>query len=124
MDASPWRWNGAPSEIRTFPTEGGAASTYDDLPYGSQSIPETLPSRLAAIARLFGAAPPPPATARVLELGCAEGGNLLPMAVAAPGATFVGIDLSAQQIATGERVRASLGLKLSLIHISEPTRPY
>jgi len=110
MDTSPWRWNGAPSETRTSPAGGGESSTYDDLPYGSQSIPETLPSRLAAIARLFGTEPPPPATARVLELGCAEGGNLLPMAVAAPGATFVGIDLSAKQIATGERVRASLGL--------------
>ncbi len=110
MDESPSRPSGAPSESRTPPARSGEASTYDELPYGSQSIPETLPSGLAAIARLFGTEPPPPGTARVLELGCAEGGNILPMAVASPGAAFVGIDLSAGQIATGERLRASLGL--------------
>lgn len=88
----------------------GTPFSYDELPYGSQTIRETHPSGLAAIALLFGVEAPSPETARVLELGCAEGGNLLPMAVAAPGATFVGIDLSAKQIEAGEAVRASLGL--------------
>lgn len=88
----------------------GGASSYDDLPYGSHAISETHPSRLAAIGRLFGHPAPPPATARVLELGCAEGGNLLPMALGAPGATFVGVDLSASQIASGEARRRALGL--------------
>lgn len=89
---------------------GAGASTYDELPYGSRAIPETLPSRLAAIGRLFGHGAPDPATARVLELGCAEGGNLLPMAVAAPEATFVGVDLSVSQVAAGEARRAALCL--------------
>ena len=88
----------------------GVPFSYDELPYGYQTIEETHPSSLAAIARLFGVDAPPPGTARVLELGCAEGGNLFPMAVAAPGATFVGVDLSAKQIATGEALRASLGI--------------
>lgn len=87
-----------------------SAATYDELPYGSRAIRESHPSRLAAVARLFGVEAPPPETARVLELGCAEGGNLLPMAVASPGATFLGVDLSAGQVETGEARRAALGL--------------
>ena len=86
------------------------AATYDDLPYGSRAVRESHPVHLAAVALLFGVETPAPETARVLELGCAEGGNLLPTAVAAPGATFLGIDLSALQIETGEARRAALGL--------------
>ena len=39
-------------------------------------------------------------TCRVLELGCATGGNLLPMAETLPAAQFVGVDLSDAQIET------------------------
>ena len=35
----------------------------------------------------------------MLELGFAAGGNIIPMALADPDARFVGIDLSARQIA-------------------------
>ncbi|MFT3788164.1 MAG: class I SAM-dependent methyltransferase [Tepidisphaeraceae bacterium] len=52
-----------------------------------------------------------PRRCRVLELGCCDGGNLLPMAEQLPDATFVGIDYSAKQIDMGlERMRAA-GLK-------------
>ncbi len=88
----------------------GVAASYDDLPYGSRAVRESHPAFLAAVGRLFGVAAPDPATARVLELGCAEGGNLLPMALAEPGARFLGVDLSAGQIAAGEARRALLGL--------------
>jgi len=47
----------------------------------------------------------------VLELGCAAGGNLLPMADALPGSTFVGIDLSPHQIADADAAVAALGLR-------------
>ncbi|MFN7989257.1 MAG: class I SAM-dependent methyltransferase [Thermoanaerobaculia bacterium] len=88
----------------------GTAATYDDLPYGSRAVRESHPAHLAAVARLFGVDAPDPESARVLELGCAEGGNLLPMALASPGATFLGVDLSERQVAAGERRRAALGL--------------
>jgi methyltransferase-like protein/SAM-dependent methyltransferase len=55
--------------------------------------------------------PPPVPGCRVLELGCASGGNLIPMAVALPESTFVGIDLSARQIAQGRQVSDALGLR-------------
>jgi SAM-dependent methyltransferase len=60
------------------------------------------------VARLFGLEPAPAAHARVLELGCGDGGNLLSLAQALPGASFVGIDASAAAIARGgELARAA-----------------
>jgi SAM-dependent methyltransferase len=93
--------------------------TYDDLPFGSRAVRESHPTRLAAVARLFGVDAPAPETARVLELGCAEGGNLLPMALAAPEAAFLGIDLSARQVETGEARRAALGLTNAALLVAD-----
>ncbi len=95
---------------RTEDRVSGGAAAYDDLPYGSRAVRETHPAHLAAVARLFGVDAPSPETARVLELGCAEGGNLLPMAVAAPAATFLGVDYSARQVEAAEARRAALAL--------------
>jgi hypothetical protein len=58
-----------------------AAQAYDDFPYEGYSFPLTHPERLATIAALFGMQPPPVATARVLELGCGTGGNLIPRGI-------------------------------------------
>ena len=85
-------------------------NSYDELPYIDLPFPQTHPARLAAQARLFGLNPPDVAACRVLELGCAGGDNLIPMAVAAPGAHFVGVDLSARQIERGQATIAALGL--------------
>ena len=85
-------------------------AAYDELPYDSQPLPQTHPSRLSTLARLFGLAPPAIETCRVLELGCANGNNLIPMAAALPGARFVGVDLSARQIADGRALIADAGL--------------
>ena len=45
---------------------------------------------------------------RVLELGCASGGNLIPMAMDFPDSEFLGIDLSARQIEAGKVHLANL----------------
>ena len=87
-----------------------ATTSYDELPYINKAFPQTHPDRLATLARLFGLQPPALDTCRVLELGCASGDNLIPMAVAAPGAHFVGVDLSARQIERGRATIAALGL--------------
>jgi len=86
------------------------ATTYDELPYLSKAIPQTHPNRLAMLARLFGLQPPELASCRVLELGCASGGNIVPMALGLPNATFVGIDLSSRQIEQGRELVSALGL--------------
>lgn len=84
--------------------------SYDETPYTSNSFPQSSPGHLAAVAHLFGLDVPEVPTARVLEIGCAAGGNLIPFAAAHPLARVVGIDLSEVQIEAGRaRVRA-LGL--------------
>ena len=50
-------------------------------------------------------------TARVLEIGCSAGGNLIPFAAWHPEARAVGIDLSQVQIDQGRRRVAALGLR-------------
>jgi SAM-dependent methyltransferase/methyltransferase-like protein len=86
------------------------AQDYNDMPYQSVAYPASSPDRIAAVAHLFGLTPPDPARARVLELGCASGGNILPFAQRFPEARLLGIDLSEGQVATGQRRIAALGL--------------
>ena len=83
------------------PPAAPPSNTYDEMPYEGHAYAQTHPSRLAVVATLFGLSPPPVETCRVLELGSAAGGNLIPMAEGLPKATFVGIDLSARQVADG-----------------------
>jgi 2-polyprenyl-3-methyl-5-hydroxy-6-metoxy-1,4-benzoquinol methylase len=85
-------------------------TSYDAVPYESRSFVETHPDHLATIATLFGLDPPAIDRCRVLELGCSHGSNLIPMASALPGSTFVGIDLSSGQIAEGQKTAAAKGL--------------
>src|SRR3954466_8303145 len=87
-----------------------AADSYEQLPYENRPLPATRPDVLATLATLGGLTPAPIATARVLEIGCAVGGNLLPMAQSHPEGSFVGIDLSAKQIALAQRTAAGAGL--------------
>jgi methyltransferase-like protein/trans-aconitate methyltransferase len=86
------------------------ARNYDALPYASDPFPSTHPSALAAIAHLFALETAPPGEARILELGCASGGNIIPLAARHPAATIVGIDLSAAQVAAGRARIADLNL--------------
>ena len=86
------------------------ARSYDALPYTSNPFPNTHPSLLGAIARLFALEAAPLDEARVLELGCASGGNIIPLAARHPSASFVGIDLSEAQIEMGRARVARLNL--------------
>jgi methyltransferase-like protein/SAM-dependent methyltransferase len=96
------------------PSSSGAgsspATSYDAVPYSVGAFPQTRPERLATVGTLFGMRPAPPARCRVLELGCAAGGNVIPMALADPASEFVGIDLSARQIADAKATANELGV--------------
>lgn len=94
------------------PTSASAAiaASYDELPYADTSFRSIHPDRLAVVGALHGLECPPVATCRVLEIGCGVGGNLLPMAEALSGATFLGIDISPRQIELGRNVASALGL--------------
>lgn len=91
-------------------TSEAIAQSYDAIPYDSRPFPQSHPARSAALGKLFGLNPPNIETARVLELGCAAAGNLIPLAASYPEATFVGIDLSPVQIARGKERVGELGL--------------
>ncbi len=87
------------------------SDAYDETPYQSNAFSISAPGRLRAIAALYGLSAPPVENARVLELGCAAGGNLLPFAVAHPDAHIVGIDLSPQQVQAGQSIVKAMGLQ-------------
>jgi methyltransferase-like protein/SAM-dependent methyltransferase len=84
--------------------------SYDEVPYPSYAYAQTHPDRLGTLATLFGMSPAPVEHCRVLEIGCASGGNLLPMAEGLPGSEFLGIDLSARHIEMALEARAAVGL--------------
>jgi len=69
------------------------AEAYTRIPYPGLAFPQTHPDRLALLATLHGLEPAPPDLARVLEVGCADGLNLVAMAGHAPGLRAVGFDL-------------------------------
>lgn len=86
------------------------STSYDEVPYLRLAHAQTHPDRLATMATLLGMEPVAPDRCRVLELGCASGSNLIPMAEALPDASFVGIDVSAREIAEGQAMIAELEL--------------
>jgi SAM-dependent methyltransferase len=85
------------------------ATSYDEVPYADDPYPSSHPGHLAVVAILAGLTPAPVEGCRVLEVGCARGGNLIPMAVGLPGSSFVGIDSSAGQIAAARAKVEALG---------------
>ena len=87
------------------------ALNYDLVPYESKPFPQSQPTRLAAIAQIFGMNAKPVPKARVLELGCASGGNIIPLAMQYPDAEFIGVDLSRKQVAAGRSRITKLGLE-------------
>lgn len=84
---------------------------YDQVPYESYPYANTHSEHLFTVAKLFGLKTAAPKQCKVLELGCASGGNIIPMAIKYPDSEFVGIDLSAKQIEQGKKHIEKLGLK-------------
>ncbi|MBK7331910.1 MAG: methyltransferase domain-containing protein [Betaproteobacteria bacterium] len=85
-------------------------ASYEAIRYRSRPCPTSAPAHVATIARLMGLDAPDPSTARVLEIGCGDGGNLVPMAAAAPQGRYVGIDLSPGAIAEARAMASDLAL--------------
>jgi SAM-dependent methyltransferase len=95
----------------------GTLDPYDDLPYRSLPIEWTAPERLALASLLHGGPRAPRAGYRVLELGCADGANLLPLAYHRRHATFVGVDGARSQIAIASSDKSRLELvNVEFIH--------
>ena len=103
-------------DIMTTNTNDVQQTIYSELGYKSMPFPYTTPATLEAYAALVGVSAPNPTTARVLELGATYGGNIISQALFNPDATFVGIELSQEQVEKGNEVIANAGLtNVSLI---------
>ena len=83
---------------------------YEAVPYESAPISVSAPARLAALAWLKGLTPHPIDRAQVLEIGCGDGANLIPLAYHHPHAQFLGFDRS--QSAIDEARHAATRLRL------------
>ena len=87
-----------------------APTAYDVVAYPGEPYPQTHPDRLATLATLYGLTPAPPGRCRVLELGCGDAGNLVPMAYTLTESEFLGIDLASAALEKGREIIAALGL--------------
>lgn len=88
----------------------GDFNPYNEVPYAAHSVPQMHPDHLAVEALLRGLSPAPMSRCRVLELGCADGSHLIPLAAQWPGSQFVGIDLAEVQVQRGLAQIRELGL--------------
>ena len=71
---------------------------------------------MAVAAILFDLEPPPLERCRVLEIGCNQGGNLIPMAFGLPESEFTGIDVAPGTIARAQSRIERIGLKNIRVH--------
>ncbi|MEO8486219.1 MAG: class I SAM-dependent methyltransferase [Betaproteobacteria bacterium] len=98
---------------------GVLKAAYDAFLYVGRPCSACHPERIATIATLMGLDAPDPATARVLDIGCGDGGNLVPMAAALPSGSFVGIDLSPRSIDEADALARDLGLSNIAFHAAD-----
>ncbi len=87
------------------------SQSYDKIPYVSYPFEYNRPENLRAVGVLFGMNPPKLETARVLELGSADGGNLMRFSKTYPKSYTLGIDFSDVEIKQGQENIKILGLK-------------
>lgn len=91
-------------------TDAEAGNPYDAFPYRSSPIEWSAPERLAACSALHAGPLPRLTGYRVLELGCGDGANLLPLAHYREHSEFVGVDSSQVAIGRAEQRRRQLRL--------------
>jgi len=91
----------------------------DDYFYEALPFPETHPDHLGAIGTLFGLHPAPPARCRLLEIGTATGGNVLPMAASLPESRFVAIDRADESLAVARTHAEGARLENLALHLTD-----
>src|SRR5262249_40604322 len=99
----------SPQLVRCCVSDALRAS-YEDVPYHGQPRYAMHPDCLATLATLLGMRPVPVDRCRVLEVGCATGGTLIPLPQALPESSFVGIARAPGQIEQARRVTEAVGL--------------
>lgn len=84
-------------------------NTYDEFPYTSYPFQDNAPEHIRSVGILFGMNPPALDNARILELGCSSGNNIIRFAANYPNSYSLGIDLSAIEIEHGSKMINELG---------------
>jgi SAM-dependent methyltransferase len=88
-------------------------------PYQGKAFRQLHPDHLGAAAALHEIAAAPSERCRLLEIGCGDGWNLLPMAEELPDSEFVGIDLDGGRIELGRQALAALGLENLTLQVAD-----
>jgi len=88
----------------------GLRELYEGRDYPAMSHPPSHPAVTGVVAQLAGLPPVDGSRMRVLELGCAGGWNLLPIAAEFPGAECLGIDFSERAVADAWEVAEEAGI--------------
>lgn len=83
---------------------------YSRVPYPGAADALMQIRNLETLAGIFELQPTPISKCRVLELGCADGTNLLPFAEEFPESLFVGVDLAEQRIQEAVNGAAAAGI--------------
>jgi ubiquinone/menaquinone biosynthesis C-methylase UbiE len=86
------------------------STTYDQIAYPCAPQSQTHPDLLATLGTLHGLRAAPVDRCQVLEVGCNDGSNLIPMAANEPGSHFTGIDLAETAITAARSWSERLGL--------------
>lgn len=84
--------------------------SYERLPYKSKTYKHTNPSYQRYIAHVKGLKTNEIENARVLEMGCSFGGNIIPFAVGYENSEVIGIDLSKVQVDKGNEIIKGIGI--------------
>jgi methyltransferase-like protein len=87
---------------------------YEALPFA-----ETHPDHLGAIGSLFGIRHASPRRFRLLEIGSATGGNILPMAAAFPECHFVAIDRAEPSLAVAKLHAERARIPNIVLHLAD-----
>ena len=87
------------------------AKSYEAANYARHAYEQSFIANLHVRSRLRGLNPKAPNSAKVLEIGCASGGNLIAQALVFKDAHFTGIDLSKAQIKNGKTALEKIGIK-------------
>lgn len=103
--------------VATSTIDLSTRNPYDELAYKCLPIEWTAPERMALASLLHGGPRTPTDRFRVLELGCGNGANLVPLAHYRRASSFVGLDGAASQITIAKAHGDALGLaNLEFVH--------
>ena len=94
---------------------------YQNQVYPPMSHPLSDPAMSAVAARIGGLEVKHPRRARILEIGCCSGHNLIPLAMRWPASECVGIDLAERSISEATERAARAGVENVSFHVADLT---